>query len=598
MDGAHNEARTSTSSAVELVLPSVIPGSPSLSPSSDIPNGSARRRLSWGRVNPGQDPLRLDTPPTTVMNDPLLSSSGLDHPPQPVSPYAIDDNPFVANSDDPFHPSTTPDYAAQNFAYSNNPRAGTSTTSLIPSRRRSSVSTFDDAAHLTANISADPTDDINWQADSEHVAAATPRTRRHTSRYSVGLSPRQYTGAAIEKFSQSLRRVSLRVVNFAGVGLDDHMRLPDDSSATGRNRDPVTGDDDEMGKSEESLLDNSSNVLPLRGRTLGLFGPTNRLRLATFNFLISWCVFHLCSLLSPCLTYRAGGQSLSFFVPSFFMPFCSQYKPLAPSLSPVQTLRLLELWVSFIHGKTMSFLPSSYSLGMFSKFYHPSPTNMCHSIEAFARMCVSGLILDPGVPISAVFSSLLMRNTGRHMTATPIVRPAPMASTYSTNLRRKGTFFHSLQSYYDNATQPFSISHSTGYVPSSLGSTSSTASTATLIGPTSQGRKRPDAPSILEKTASSSTIVTAYSTQRHETLTLPFQFSMNLARDITRRNLPYLRHSWTRIDALSVIAFWIAFILAQTGVERGTHHIGLFRALSVLRTARLLTITTGTTVSD
>lgn len=78
---------------------------------------------------------------------------------------------------------------------------------------------------------------------------------------------------------------------------------------------------------------------------------------------------------------------------------------------------------------------------------------------------------------------------------------------------------------------------------------------------------------------------------------LPFQFSMRLARDITRRNLPYLRHSWTRIDAIAVVAFWITFILAQTGVERGQYHVGIFRALSVLRTARLLTITSGTTVS-
>lgn len=81
-------------------------------------------------------------------------------------------------------------------------------------------------------------------------------------------------------------------------------------------------------------------------------------------------------------------------------------------------------------------------------------------------------------------------------------------------------------------------------------------------------------------------------------LMLPFQFSINLARRITRRNLPYLRHSWTRIDAVSIVAFWITFVLAQTGVERGTYHIGIFRALSVLRTARLLTITSGTTVSD
>lgn len=48
-----------------------------------------------------------------------------------------------------------------------------------------------------------------------------------------------------------------------------------------------------------------------------------------------------------------------------------------------------------------------------------------------------------------------------------------------------------------------------------------------------------------------------------------------------------------------MIAFWITFVLAQTGVEHGAvHHIGVFRALSVLRIARLLSITSGTTVSD
>ena len=82
-------------------------------------------------------------------------------------------------------------------------------------------------------------------------------------------------------------------------------------------------------------------------------------------------------------------------------------------------------------------------------------------------------------------------------------------------------------------------------------------------------------------------------------LLLPFQFSVNLSRRVTRRNLPYLRHSWTRTDAVSVVAFWITFVLAQTGVEHSAaRHIGMFRALSVLRTARLLSITSGTTVGD
>jgi hypothetical protein len=106
---------------------------------------------------------------------------------------------------------------------------------------------------------------------------------------------------------------------------------------------------------------------------------------------------------------------------------------------------------------------------------------------------------------------------------------------------------------------------------------------------------------LLEKTPSSSSTVTAgptpYTPVTQDMLVLPFQFSMRLARDVTHRNLPYLRHSWTRIDALAVVAFWITFILAQTGVERGQYHIGIFRAFSVLRTARLLSITSGTTVS-
>jgi hypothetical protein len=39
-------------------------------------------------------------------------------------------------------------------------------------------------------------------------------------------------------------------------------------------------------------------------------------------------------------------------------------------------------------------------------------------------------------------------------------------------------------------------------------------------------------------------------------------------------------------------------VLAEVGVERGgTHHLGVFRAMSVLRTARLLAISSGTTVS-
>jgi len=79
-------------------------------------------------------------------------------------------------------------------------------------------------------------------------------------------------------------------------------------------------------------------------------------------------------------------------------------------------------------------------------------------------------------------------------------------------------------------------------------------------------------------------------------ISLPFRLSVDQFHDKTHRNVPYLRQSWTRIDFVAIVSFWITFGLAMAGIERGAHHIGVFRAMSVIRTARLLTITSGTTV--
>lgn len=57
----------------------------------------------------------------------------------------------------------------------------------------------------------------------------------------------------------------------------------------------------------------------------------------------------------------------------------------------------------------------------------------------------------------------------------------------------------------------------------------------------------------------------------------------------------FLRHSWNRIDFLAVVAFWITFLLASTGLEH-RHALYVFRALAALRSARLLVITSGTAV--
>lgn len=83
-----------------------------------------------------------------------------------------------------------------------------------------------------------------------------------------------------------------------------------------------------------------------------------------------------------------------------------------------------------------------------------------------------------------------------------------------------------------------------------------------------------------------------------EYLGLPFRLTVYTAQEHVARNVPYLRHSWNRIDFIAIVAFWITFVLSEVGAERShSRHIAVFRALSVLRTSRLLAVTNGTTVS-
>lgn len=83
-----------------------------------------------------------------------------------------------------------------------------------------------------------------------------------------------------------------------------------------------------------------------------------------------------------------------------------------------------------------------------------------------------------------------------------------------------------------------------------------------------------------------------------DTVSLPFKLIIEQSHQSTRRNMPYLRQSWNRIDFLSILCFWISFALATGGIEKGSTHIGIFRAISILKVSRLLAVTSGTTVSD
>lgn len=75
----------------------------------------------------------------------------------------------------------------------------------------------------------------------------------------------------------------------------------------------------------------------------------------------------------------------------------------------------------------------------------------------------------------------------------------------------------------------------------------------------------------------------------------PFQEAVARQHGILVEGRPYLRHSWHRLDMLAIIFFWIMFIVCVMGEEiTDVRHLYVFRALSVLRATRLLVITSGT----
>ncbi|KAK2783520.1 calcium channel protein [Emmonsiellopsis sp. PD_33] len=57
----------------------------------------------------------------------------------------------------------------------------------------------------------------------------------------------------------------------------------------------------------------------------------------------------------------------------------------------------------------------------------------------------------------------------------------------------------------------------------------------------------------------------------------------------------FLRHSFTRLDFLAVVSYWISFALSNMSME-SQHHLYVFRMLSCLRILRLLGLTSGTSV--
>lgn len=244
----------------------------------------ARRRASWGRVEPGQDPLHID----------------IEHPQPPKSSWRLDDDPFASPMDErPYghemsYRDTRTRYENATGSYQT-AQAGPSSVSLI-SEFRGSGDTLDgqredDEARLTSNMDKTGVGGVGWalsdEDDPERSVGGSARSRRRASRYGASPSPLKKTGNTLKLMTGNLRRASIRVVNFAGFGLEDHVRLADaeDESPEHTLVDKVQADD--TGEEEEvASLPDLSRSLPIRGRTLGCLGSTSRIRMAMYRFLV------------------------------------------------------------------------------------------------------------------------------------------------------------------------------------------------------------------------------------------------------------------------------------------------------------------------
>jgi voltage-dependent calcium channel len=256
------------------------PPSPSLNPSDNYTvSGTARRRTSWGnRLDAGQDPLRPNTTPAASASSSsrMPSYTHADGAQSTATAYGHPEEPFYASPEemDPvrpyMHDKRFPSLTSTSSMYSANPLA-VSSAALID-EYGPEVRASDDEARLALQ-----------EADTERVAGS-----RQRARYSGNPSTLQKTGTVIKTVSQHLRRVSLRVVNLASSGLEDQVRLSDDeeermrTKGKGKQDEKVPNDDAFSGLRKEMLI---------RGRTLGFLGPTSRLRLAMFRFLMYRCAW-------------------------------------------------------------------------------------------------------------------------------------------------------------------------------------------------------------------------------------------------------------------------------------------------------------------
>ncbi|KAF8321114.1 hypothetical protein DL93DRAFT_1599778 [Clavulina sp. PMI_390] len=482
-----------------------IPSSPAIVSSSSLPTspvpGGLVRRLSWNR----------ETPAAVVMDDPLSNPSGHYSASHRHSEF---ENPF----DDDEEEAVRAGRGAYNLQQP-------SQTSLVADFQRDTMHQdfADDEQRLTS--AAQPfwggvgSDAPYADEDDERRAGNAIKGRRN--RY-VGSTPTRsgtLGGSALRAMSRNFKRMSLRVVDIA-------------SSSTTREHGVRLDDEDDEDLNEKTPHpENAETPHPesppsrLRGTTLGIFGPHSGVRLALLNFLVApWT--------EPLILLLIFIHAIVLIIESSRSVYLHQ--------RPVLYFHQWEDFVIF---------------GLF----------VIYTLEMFARILTTGLVLDPEVPWRSIRLSFRAFVTERkpilraQFRDDPLDRPVAVSALAASSSRTVGS---------GNPSSPLSDS---------------------------SAHQRGDSFWRLAMEGSAPTQYQPPQSEKKGRLEAPFQLAIEKQRSLSEQGRPYLRHSWNRIDFVSIVSFWIMFILAILRVEdRPTLHLFIFRALSVLRISRLLAVTGGT----
>lgn len=230
-----------------------------LATSIDANTTTATRRNSWHRqrgesISIGQV---LDSP-TQIHPRHDLGMSDLAGIPRTSTTY---DSPFVV----PANQQTSSRTLHRSYESQHSLDSVQSVASVTPTDG-------DDQVHLTSAPSGSP---LRGKGDPESRPSSSPRRlNRPPGHYGETSAPRRTMGT-LKSVSRNIRRMSVRVVNLAGVTLEDRpIRLEDDPAEQ----------QDEPATPVEMMPE--PPMERLRGRTLGIFGPTSGIRRSMLSVLL------------------------------------------------------------------------------------------------------------------------------------------------------------------------------------------------------------------------------------------------------------------------------------------------------------------------